>query len=91
MQTITLGIQIPPKGKVNLMGKLLVRGNERKRLEALLVTLQRVQARDGKVIVASDPGSFKGQLVFDETVVPGISAGVENLQQRLIDLLATTV
>lgn len=89
MQTVTLLAEIPPKGNTAMAGRLLVRGNERKRIKAFLKYLSELEARDGKVVVVEDPGNYHGQLFFDEEVVEGISGAASTLRERALSLLAT--
>lgn len=89
MQTVTLLAEIPPKGKSTMANRLLVRGNERKRIRAFLKYLSELEARDGKVVVVEDPGNFHGQLFFDDSVWTGITAAASTIRERALSLLAT--
>ncbi len=91
MQTVSLLVDYPPKGQTKMAGKKLVRGNDRRNVQALLKRIRIVENRDGKVSVQNDPGNFKGQLVFTNSGNPGLNAALNKVKQRLLDLLAQQV
>lgn len=91
MQTVTLLADFPPKGQTKMTSRKLVRGNDRRNLQALLKGIRIIENRDGKVAVKDDPGNFKGQLVFTNAAVPGLNAALNKVKTRLLDLLSQKV
>lgn len=88
MQTVTLLADFPAKGQTKMANKMLVRGNERKRLRKLLKVMQEIEGRDGKVTVVPDLGNFKGQLIIAPLPGNNLPNSFAKIKQRVIDLLA---